>query len=97
MLKFTHTRLHDGQLTAAGPFSGDSALQVKHLRFLIAQGEEMVEDDAEVDGSGWTGETSAEGLRPGPAQGFGLAVMLRSGSPPSFETFTWLEAVTLEG
>lgn len=95
MVKFGLTSIHNGTLEASGPAEADPGMEVRHLRFMIAQGDAMVEDEADVSGGGWRGETPAGGLQPGPAHGFGLAVMFKSASPARFETFTWVEPVTL--
>lgn len=44
MLKFTTASITDGNLQVAGPAGSDSGLPVKHLRFLVAQGDAMVEN-----------------------------------------------------
>jgi hypothetical protein len=35
------------------------------------------------------------GLKPGDAHAYGVALMFKGSAPPSFETFSWLEPVTL--
>jgi hypothetical protein len=94
--RFSQTRLSGGTLEVTGPLTANPGMQVKHLRFMVAQGDVMVEDEADVgSGGGWSGKTPAGGLQPGAAHGFGLAVMFNPASPPGFETFTWLDHVTL--
>jgi hypothetical protein len=44
VLKFTTASITDGNLQVAGPAGSDSGLPVKHLRFLVAQGDAMVEN-----------------------------------------------------
>ena len=95
MIKFTTASISNGNLQVTGPADPGSGLPVKHLRFLVAQGDAMVENEATVSGSGWHGEVPAGDLKPGPAHGVGLAVMVRDGSPGSFETTTWVEPITL--
>jgi hypothetical protein len=94
--RFSQTRLSGGTVEVNGPLTANPGMEVKHLRFMIAQDDVMVEDDADsVSDVGWSGQAPAGGLQPGTAHAFGLAVMLKSASPPSFETFTWVEQVTL--
>ncbi len=95
MLKFTTASISDGNLVVTGPADPGSGLPVKHLRFLVAQGDAIVENDAFVSGDDWRGEAPAGDLKPGPAHGVGLAVMVREGSPGSYETTTWVEPITL--
>jgi hypothetical protein len=91
---FSDVRLSNGTVRVHGPFD-DEGMEVKHLRFMIAQGGVMVEDEAHASGGDWSGHTAAGGLQPGPALAFALAVMLKPAAPPRFETFTWFEDVTL--
>jgi hypothetical protein len=96
MVKFTTTTLRDGTLEVGGPATADPGMEVKHLRFVIAQGDVMVEDDADsVGGGSWTWTGSAGDLQPGAAYALGLAVMFKSAAPASLETVTWFEPVTL--
>jgi len=95
VLKFTTASISNGNLQVAGPASSDSGLPVKHLRFLVAQGDAMVENEAFVSGDEWRGEAPAGDLKPGPAHGVGLAVMISAGSPGSYQTTTWVEPITL--
>ncbi len=68
MVRFTTASISDGTLQVRGPADGDPGMEVKHLRFTIAQGVAMVEDEANVSGGEWAGTTSAGGLQPGPAR-----------------------------
>jgi hypothetical protein len=95
VLKFTTASITDGNLQVEGPADSGSGLPVKHLRFVVAQGDAMVENEATVSGGGWHGEAPAGDLKPGPAHGVGLAVMFRPDSPGSYETTTWVEPITL--
>ena len=95
MVRFTTASIGDGTLQVRGPAEGDPGMEVKHLRFTIAQGEAMVEDAANVSGAEWAGSTAAGDLKPGPAVGIGLAVMFKAASPGSYETRTWAEPITL--
>ena len=95
MVRFTTASIGNGTLRVTGPAEGDPGMEVKQIRFTVAQGDAMVEDDANVSGGGWSGETPAGDLKPGAAVGVGLAVMFKSGSPSSYETRTWVEPITL--
>jgi hypothetical protein len=97
MLRFEQTLLRGGRLEVAGPFNGNPKA-LKHLRFMVAQRDTMVEAAAKVSPAGsWMGRTPAKGLKPGGAHAIGLAVLVQPGSPPRFETFTWAERVELMG
>jgi hypothetical protein len=97
VLKFTTATLTDGTLEVSGPSNPEPGTEVKHLRFAIAQGDVMVEAEGSAATGGWTGSTQAGGLKPGDAHGYGVALLFKESAPPSFETFTWLEQVTLTG
>jgi len=95
MVKFKEVTLSDGMVKVSGPI--DNSESVKHLIFMIGQGEETVHHHAlEWSGDTWTGEVDADGLNSGPAVAVGIAVSLGEGPPPSYETFTWSQVVTIE-
>jgi hypothetical protein len=95
MLKFTDAKLKGGKLVVEGPSKPNPGMKIKHLRFMIAQGAVMVEDEGKVWQGKWKGKTPAGKLKPGSAQGFGLAVMFKPKAPGSFELFTWVEQVEI--
>jgi hypothetical protein len=95
MVQFTTASISNGNLLVAGPAEPDPGLEVRHLRFVVAQGDAMVEHEAEVANGGWRGEVPAGDLQAGPAHGIGLAVMFKPGAPASYETRTWVEPITL--
>ena len=97
MIKFTTANISNGTLEVTGPSNPEPGTEVKHLRFAIAQGDVMVESEGTASGDSWVGSADAGALKPGDAHGYGVALMFKSGAPPSFETFTWLEQVTLTG
>jgi len=79
----------------SGPI--DNSESVKHLIFMIGQGEETVDHHArEWSGDTWTGEVDAEGLHAGSAVAVGIAISLGEGPPPSYESFTWSQVVTIK-
>jgi hypothetical protein len=87
--------LSNGQLMVKGPFDPDGMV-VTALRFMVAQGNVMVEGDKHHAGpTDWDGFTPAQGLQPGAAHGFATAVLMKPGSPPRFETFAWGEPITI--
>ncbi len=97
MIKFTTASISNGTLEVAGPSNPEAGAEVKHLRFAVTQGDVMVEGEGSAAGSGWSGSTDAGGLKPGDAHAYGVALMFKGSAPPSFETFSWLEQVTLTG
>jgi hypothetical protein len=95
VVRFTTASISNGTLQVTGPAEGDPGMEVKQIRFTVAQGDAMVEDDASVSGSGWSGQTAAGDLKPGAAVGIGLAVMFKADAPAGYETRTWVEPITL--
>jgi hypothetical protein len=96
MVKFDRTTISDGRLELGGPSTPSPGMEVKHLRFVIAQAGVMVEDEADaVEDGRWRWNGPDGGLQPGVAHGLGVAVMFKAGSPASFETLTWFEEVEL--
>jgi hypothetical protein len=87
--------LDDGRLLVGGPFDPEG-MDVKLMRFVVTQGDVMVEGDNHHAGpTTWDGFTPAQGLQPGPAYGFAHAVLMAQGPPRRFETVTWGEAITI--
>lgn len=87
--------LEDGRLMVKGPFDPEG-MDVKVLRFMVAQGNVLVEGDNHHAGpTSWDGFTPAQGLQPGAAYGFATAVLMKPGSPPRFESFAWGEPITI--
>jgi hypothetical protein len=95
VVRFTTASISNGTLQVTGPAEGDPGMEVKQVRFTVAQGDVMVEDDASAAGGSWSGQTPAGDLKPGAAVGIGLAVMFKADSPGSYETRTWVEPITL--
>lgn len=94
MLKFKTAKLRSGKVEVTGPSNLAPGAKVRHLRFVIAQGDVMVEDKARVStGGNWMGNAPAGGLRRGIAYGCGMAVILESTTPPTIQTFTWAEVI----
>jgi hypothetical protein len=88
-------KLDGGKVRVSGPFDAEGK-KVIRLRWVIAQGDVMVEGQEHHAGPHtWDGETEAQGLQPGPAHGFALAVMKVPGSPPEFEKEAWDQPVTI--
>jgi hypothetical protein len=95
VIKFTTASISNGTLEVAGPSNPEAGAEVKHLRFAVTQGDVMVEGEGAAGEGGWTGSTGAGDLKPGAAHAYGVALMFKASAPPSFETFSWLEPVTL--
>ena len=85
----------DGTVEVTGPFSLDPGEPRKDARVIFY----LVQDATKIDGEGrwsvgqseWSG-TGSSGLKAGPAQAAGLAVIAPD-DPPGFLTFTWSEQV----
>jgi hypothetical protein len=86
----------DGQLKVKGPFDPEG-MDVKLMRFVVTQGNVMVEGDNHHAGPGgtWDGFAPAQGLQAGPAYGFAMAVLMKPDPPTRFETVTWGEPITI--
>jgi hypothetical protein len=67
------------------------------FHFLIGQGEHVLEGEAVSTTDRWIGTTDGgSGLKLGPAVALGLAVEVKEQPAPSFQTFTWVEEITLK-
>ena len=103
-------------VTVTGPigFAPDEQLKtvVTSLDFVLVQGNFFVQGSAPVDGKGgWAGTAKkANNFREGPAQGFGVALLVRRAQPataatagepatparpPVVQALTWSEAITI--
>jgi hypothetical protein len=94
---FEGAKLVDGTVKVRGPFECAGQEKVKLLRWALAQGDVVVEGREHHAGPRtWDGETAAEGLEPGVAHGFAMAVLVTPGTPPTFDRHFWDEPVTVE-
>lgn len=93
MLKFGTTKLANGVVHVNGPTTVGPKAKIRHLRFVIAQGDVMIESAARPGASGWMGKAKAPGLKKGIAYGCGMAVIQEMNTPPTIETFTWAEVI----
>jgi hypothetical protein len=68
------------------------------FHFLIVQGEHVLEGESVSSADRWSGTTldAGQGLSMGPAVALGLAVEVKEQPTPSFQTFTWVEEITLK-
>jgi hypothetical protein len=101
--KFDPPQLADKQVSVGGPLTfaqGEPATTVLSLHFVLVQGNCVVHGAGETSGDGrWDGEQAQGDLVAGPAQAFGMAVLMRKaqgGTPPAVQTFDWCEAVTID-
>jgi hypothetical protein len=104
------------EVTVSGPIGFAAEEQqttmVTSLSFVLVQGDVFVRGSGSVDGKGlWGGTATKAGqFHEGPAQGFGVAMLVRRAQPataataaqpatparpPVVQTFTWSEAITI--
>lgn len=93
MLRFDTVKLTNGVVHVKGPITLAPKAAVKHLRFVIAQGDVMIESAAKASPSGWMGKAKAKKLQKGIAYGCGMAVIQEANKPPTIQTFTWAEVI----
>jgi hypothetical protein len=100
--QFTTARLEDAStLVVTGPFGfadDEPATDVTSLHFVVIQGSVAVHGDggANAAAASWDGTAEpANKLGTGPAQGFGVAVLVRRGPSPTVQTFTWSDSVEI--
>ena len=68
------------------------------FHFMVVQDGRVVRGESVSDGARWSGTTdAAERLSPGPAIALGLAVEAKTTPAATFETTSWVEAITLKG
>ena len=103
--QFTSATLQeDGTVQVTGPLTVDASATAADvtLRFLIVQGSTFVHGEGRGVGASangnWHGTATAQqgSLQAGPAQAFGLAIVVKK-DPPGFETLTWQEQIQLKG
>jgi hypothetical protein len=87
----------DGLTRVGGPQTFPFPVETVEYRFLLVQGDVVVKGTGTGQGSTWSGTTDPhqELLQEGPVLGVGLAIAVRSGGSPGFETFNWAEQVQL--
>jgi hypothetical protein len=66
-----------------------------HFHFAVVQDGTILSGRGDSSGDRWAGTTDRAGLSEGRAVALGLAVTLREGPTAAFETFTWVEEVTI--
>jgi hypothetical protein len=68
------------------------------FHFLIVQGDHVLRGEASSNAERWGGTTedAGQGLTTGPAVGLGLAVEVKEQPTAGFQTFTWVEELTLK-
>jgi hypothetical protein len=114
--RFDTAQLDGGTVTVTGPihFAEDEhkTTALRSLSFVLVQDDESVHGFGSVRGQGlWSGEADLAGeFHAGPAQGFGVAVLVRRAEPathgtaeepaaparpPVVQMLTWSEAITI--
>jgi hypothetical protein len=93
------TLLPDGSVAVAGSLNVDdpaSLLSDVEFRFLIVQGDVVVQGTGRGSDNGWSGTTEAgqAGLEEGDALAIGLAFAGRR-DPAGYETFSWADQIHL--
>ncbi len=94
-----------GSIIVSGPieFADDEqgTTVVASLSFVLVQDDVFVHGVADSRGKGWSGEAgAADELTEGPAQGYGVALLVRRADqklarPPVVATLSWSEAITI--
>jgi hypothetical protein len=98
--QFSAVTLRAGnRVEVRGPFDpapGDTVLDALFC-FVIAQGDAVAAGQARGTASEWRGDaTPVRGtLAAGDAAAVGVAMVVLDGTPPTFETSTWSQAVTV--
>ena len=82
-----------GRLTVDPPASGSDV----EFRFMIVQGDVVVEGTGRGEGLGWVGTTAPgqASLQVGTVLAIGLAVLARKELGRGYETFTWSDQIDL--
>jgi hypothetical protein len=83
----------DGRVTVRGDMTPRA--EPVHFHFAVVQDGTMVSGRGDGSGSRWAGTTNGGAFTEGRAVALGLAVTLPDGPTAGFETFTWIEEVTL--
>jgi hypothetical protein len=96
----------DGRVTVSGSVAAEMdergvvvpRSDAVRFHFLIVQGEHVLEGESVSSADLWKGTTSdaGQGLSMGPAVALGLAVEVKKQPTASFQTFTWVEEITLK-
>jgi hypothetical protein len=96
MRAFDEAKLSNGRLQAKGPLVTEPGQEAEHMHFIVCQGTAVARGSAHVSNGRWSGfADDATGITQGPAHGMGIAIVLNTQSPPSFETVTWFEPIEI--
>jgi hypothetical protein len=83
----------DGTIEVSGPLTVDppASNEDVEVRFMLVQGDAIVEGTGRGQGSGWVGSAvqCQPPLQAGTAQAFGLFFLARKEPAPGYETFVW--------
>jgi hypothetical protein len=97
--QFTQAKLDNGTARVSGPFAfspDEVQMTVASLNFVLIQGDQLVHGSGGAEGGKWDGTASpAHNLHTGAAQAFGLALLVKPGPQPAYQTFSWADEVTL--
>ena len=87
----------DGLTRVGGDQNFPFPVEEVEYRFLLIQGDVVVKGSGTGQGSRWSGVTDPhqEPLQEGPVVGVGLAIVVKTGASPGFETLSWAEQVQL--
>jgi hypothetical protein len=93
-------------VTVSGPVAAETDEQgnviprqnAVRFHFLVVQGDHVLKGESASHADRWSGTTAdaGQGLSMGPAVALGLAVEVKEQPTPSFQTFTWVEEITLK-
>jgi hypothetical protein len=89
----------DGSIKVRGDLQVDPPATASDvdIRFMLVQGDVVVEGTGKGSSSGWAGTTAAGqgSLKAGIVQAIGLGVVTRKGPNPGYEPFTWSGEIDL--
>jgi len=98
--RFTTALLDNGTARVGGPFGfgpDEQKMTVASLSFVLVQGDQLVHGTGGAEAGKWDGQaTPAHNLVAGqPVQAFGIALLVKPGPQPAFQTFGWNDQLNL--
>ena len=99
--QFTTALLDAGTARVGGPFGfgpDEQKMVVASLNFVLVQGDQLVHGRGGAEGGKWDGQaTPAHSLKTGQlVQAFGIALLVKHGPKPAFQTFSWSDQLMLD-